>query len=298
MQDSTRGRITVSADGDKKLQRQILEFLLERYPYSGEENFPPDIASEPRLWENLWDLKDRGFVTGEHAISGTSPLFLWGVTITAKGKDFLDLKKEGLINPDLGWYTNLSKQKGMLPRCPYASVHRCPRYYQGLSLMGIVGSTKIEPREDERLKQQWNQSELWPTTAEQASALIGNPARPYFYKFCPEVLGDRFGLFATGLGDYSDGTDRERASKSLEQQGISPDDWRWKWASVETMHYSECPLYSLLAHDSTRRDSIAASNPPSTEAIMILRPSFFGVGVNLKAAWTLIKKWWQARRDK
>jgi hypothetical protein len=37
------------------------------------------------------------------------------------------------IIPDLDWYTGLSERKGLLSRCPFASVNRCPRFPLHLS---------------------------------------------------------------------------------------------------------------------------------------------------------------------
>ena len=49
------------------------------------------------------------------------------------------------IIPDLLWYIQAGKDKGINGRCPFATVESCPRYYQSLSLLGEAGSTKIEP---------------------------------------------------------------------------------------------------------------------------------------------------------
>jgi hypothetical protein len=62
------------------------------------------------------------------------------------------------IDPDPAWYTRLSREKSVRPRCPFASVHRCPRFHQSLSLLGGAGSTKIEPKEDQRLLKRWKGS--------------------------------------------------------------------------------------------------------------------------------------------
>jgi hypothetical protein len=51
-----------------------------------------------------------------------------------------------IINPNLEWYESVSEKKHLLPRCPFASVYRCPRYYQSISLLGEAGvSTRIDP---------------------------------------------------------------------------------------------------------------------------------------------------------
>lgn len=149
--------------------------------------------------------------------------------------------------PDLKWYTAVSQRKGIMPRCPFASVHRCPCYYSSLSLLAHAGSTAIGPEEDKQLKERWSRSRLWPTTAEQTTTVIGSADGPqHFWTFCPEVLFDRFGVFASDLADYSDEIDREAAHTRLATEHTAAKDPRWTWALVRPMHYSECPLYSQL----------------------------------------------------
>jgi len=157
------------------------------------------------------------------------------------------------INPDLDWYTGFSHKKGVRPRCPFASVQRCPRFYQSLSLLGSAGSTGIEPKEDERLLEKWKKSDLWPVTREQATSISGGPPVPYLYSnFCPEVAYDNFGFFASSLGHYADEIDREIAHRDLKKEGALRGDWRWAWDQVSPMHYTECPLYSPLDLDASR----------------------------------------------
>lgn len=67
-----------------------------------------------------------------------------------------------------------------------------------------------------------------------------------FSNFCPEVTYDRFRLFASYLSRYSDQIDRDAAHEELAKGKAVPEDWRWSWQSVSPMHYTECPLYSVL----------------------------------------------------
>ncbi len=149
--------------------------------------------------------------------------------------------------PDLQWYIFESKEKGMLPRCPFASAYRCPRYYQSISLLGKAGGTAIDQEEDKRLLERWNTSDLWPIVDEQATSISGSDNRYDIYsKFCPEVLFDRFGWFATFMAEYADEIDRDTAHKQLGSFARKEGDWRWAWAHVTPMHYSVCPLYAPL----------------------------------------------------
>jgi hypothetical protein len=94
--------------------------------------------------------------------------------------------------PDFEWYSEISAKLGLPPRCPFASLKRCPRYYQSLSLLGSAGSAAIDPEEDERLKSYWDRSDLWPRTREYETSVSGSTKKDgskteYFSNFCPEV---------------------------------------------------------------------------------------------------------------
>ncbi len=73
------------------------------------------------------------------------------------------------LQPDFAWYVGQSKALGLSPRCPFASVHRCPRYYMSLALLGRTGAaTPVDG--EERLKKRWERDELLPVTMEQTPA--------------------------------------------------------------------------------------------------------------------------------
>jgi hypothetical protein len=164
-----------------------------------------------------------------------------------KETEFMKDKEKVLVLPNLDWYLGISLSQQLSPRCPYASVYRCPRFFQSLSLLGDAGSTKIDSMEDNNLKESWEKTDIWPTTAEQATSVSG-PVDDikHFSRFCPEVSFERFGLFAAELHKYTDEFDVGNAHKVLCRERVLPDDWRWDWWHIVPMHYSECPLYSLV----------------------------------------------------
>jgi hypothetical protein len=152
------------------------------------------------------------------------------------------------IQPDLPWYTEISASKNLSPRCPFASVHRCPRYYESIWLLGEVGvATSIDADEDQRLLEKWKRSDLWPVTKEQAAQVMGPEGKPsHFSNFCPEVSFDRFGWFASHLSYYADEIDVDVAHRNLADEGATTHDWRWIWSLATPMHYADCRLYSPL----------------------------------------------------
>src|SRR3990172_6319417 len=124
--------------------------------------------------------------------------------------------------PDMAWSAAISANLGGAVGCPFATVEARPRYYQSLSLLGQAGSTKIPEEEDRRLQRKWEKSDLWPRTDEQATGLHKFDDKPkIFSRFCPEVMFDRFGYFASGLATYSDEIDVGLAHEQLLKQRVS-----------------------------------------------------------------------------
>lgn len=193
------------------------------------------------------------------------------------------------MNPDFGWYESLSQKKGLLPRCPFASVNKCPRYFESLSLLHETGATGLDPEEDERLTSYWKTSDLWPRLGEQASSVWGGEGNKNISRFCPEVSFERFGLFASDLHRYSDEIDLDVAHSHLGKGGALSTDYRWAWAHVRPMHYSECPLYSPLAHQPPDKEDSESHRVNSD--VIEGRLTWHGLRFNHKALWERIKKY-------
>lgn len=189
------------------------------------------------------------------------------------------------IEPDYDWYSTISSQENLPPRCPYANVDRCPRYYECLSLLGSAGiTTALQPSEEKRLLKKWKKSEHWPKVREHESSIWNNSKR--FHNFCPEAAFDVLGLFASELHHYADEIDSNAAHAKLAKDKAVANDWRWNWSHVTPLHYSECRLYSLL-----RSNNTAGTDQAAAKEIFEAKPGVAGFTVNIKEILKRIWKW-------
>ena len=202
------------------------------------------------------------------------------------------------INPDLDWYTGLSKADGVSPRCPYANVHKCPRYYESLRLLGDLGMiTQIPPEKIRELDTLWKGSHVVPVVAEhETSVWSSGECVGGFKNFCPEVSFDVFGLFADNLYRYADEIDIKLAHAKLRKEA-RPADWRWTWSSVSPCHYLKCPLYSQLL-TSQSSSTTAEASVQNQKEIFEIKPGFMGVKMDVKAFFHRIRKWFHDKYTK
>lgn len=187
------------------------------------------------------------------------------------------------INPDIKWYSGLSLNKGLTTRCPFASVNKCPRYYQSYAQLGQCDiTTSIPPNKDEDLLSKWKSNELWPVLAEQKTSIWGSSERwSLFSNFCPEVSFDTFGLFASSLARFADEIDRDSAESLLiANEQTETNDWRFNWASLTPAHYSDCSLYSPLSEKKPMQT--VHFNAPITGQVNVAGESISSPSLNLK----------------
>jgi hypothetical protein len=200
------------------------------------------------------------------------------------------------IYPDINWYTGISEQKYGQPRCPYANVHRCYRYYASLFLLGNANiTTKMKEEKIKELDSFWDKSDLLPALTEHDTSISGPDGRSTgFSNFCPEISYDIFGLFAVSLHRYADDIDREDAHRQLEKKAY-PNDWRWSWASVSPLHYLQCPAYSQIL-PSPNPSSIGQFPIKQEQDVIEVKPGFMGISINVRSLFTWISKWWLSKQ--
>lgn len=157
-----------------------------------------------------------------------------------------------LVYPDLDWYAEQSERKGLPGRCPFASIHRCPRYFDSTALLADAKITTSMAKDvHDNALAKWKKHELCPATSETATSISGGEVPGCFSNFCPEVSYSTFRLFAVSLIDIGDDpVDRQQAEQAIEAHPAPPGkDWRWLWSHVQPLHFSDCPLYAQIQQE-------------------------------------------------
>jgi len=192
------------------------------------------------------------------------------------------------VQPNIEWYLSISNERKVAPRCPFATVERCPRYWSSLSLLRHMGHTSISEEEDLRLQKKWENSELLPRIAEQDTSISGSPSSKCLTNYCPEVTYESFRVFASLLCEHGDEIDRDLAFARLSREGVPPERWEWRWAALKPMHYTECALYSPLLH----QPATFVSGKPKDD-LVTLKPTIWGMSIDLNEVWRRFWLWFR-----
>jgi hypothetical protein len=152
-----------------------------------------------------------------------------------------------IIVPDFSWYQSKSSERGAPSSCPYANVHKCPRYYASIYMLGKARAiTSMSTSKVEALDAFWNESGLLPVIEEEDTGISGADGRiTSLSNFCPEVAFTYFRLYASYLGRYVDEIDKDCGHRVAERENI-PGDWRYEWGFLSECHYLECVVYNQV----------------------------------------------------
>ncbi|MBA6101717.1 hypothetical protein [Pseudomonas monteilii] len=149
--------------------------------------------------------------------------------------------------PDLSWYQSKSSERNAPTSCPYANVHKCPRYYASIYMLGEARvTTSISDNKVEALDAFWKESGLLPVIEEEDTGISGsNGKTTSFSNFCPEVSFTYFNYYASYLGRYVDETDKDCGHRTAERENI-PGNWRYEWGFLTECHYLDCAVYNKV----------------------------------------------------
>lgn len=167
--------------------------------------------------------------------------------------------------PDSSWYRGKSVERDAQFSCPYANVHKCPRYYASVFMLGEAKLiTSIADDKKEALDSLWAESGLLPVIAEDDTGICGDERKlSSLSNFCPEVSFTYFRYYASYLARYADKIDSDVGHRIAEREKI-PNDWRYEWGSMSACHYLDCGVYSQVHNYNSRGigkfDGLAHSN--------------------------------------
>jgi len=145
------------------------------------------------------------------------------------------------------WYASVSRARASPPRCPFAAVRLCPKFFFSLTI--LADGKQISDLDGEvrtALEEKWREHQ--PAVAEDSPgwAKTGDDSIRQVWGICPEVGYDVYGRFASYISTYPDEVDRDLAHRRLKESRASEDDPRWTFATVIPEHYTECRQYSVL----------------------------------------------------
>lgn len=154
-----------------------------------------------------------------------------------------------IIIPDASWYESKSLERNTPASCPYANVHKCPRYYASIQRLGearIISS--ISDEKQSSLDVFWASSELMPVIAEEETCVYGEQGSwSTFSNFCPEVTFTYLHYYASFLAKYVDEID-SNCGRRIAEREKKANDWRYEWGFISPCHFSECSIYNKI-HD-------------------------------------------------
>jgi hypothetical protein len=195
------------------------------------------------------------------------------------------------VEPNMEWYLSISRERDVAPRCPFATVDRCPRYWDSLSMLQHIGHTSVSEQESQRLEKKWAGSDLRARTAEQDTSISGSSSSKCLTNYCPEIAYNSFGVFASFLSEHVDKIDRDMAARRLSREGASPESSKWRWGALAPMHYTECPLYSPLLHQ-----PVSTLPDKPKDDLVTIKPTIWGMSIDLNEVWRRFWPWFRKSR--
>lgn len=151
------------------------------------------------------------------------------------------------INPTLEWYKSISAKYNLPPRCPFANIYKCPKYFDSLCNLEGTGATSMNEQDIKELDKYWEGKKLKFGLKEEVSGIARkNDKFSFLANFCPEVTFLRFGYFTSHLSEFADEIDKDIRYTELEKRNIDKDDWRWYFQYLTPQHYTDCSYYSIL----------------------------------------------------
>lgn len=158
--------------------------------------------------------------------------------------------------PDSSWYRSKSVERNAPASCPYANVHKCPRYYASTYMLGKAKIiTSISDDKIQSLDAFWASSGLLPVIAEEDTGISGTQGSwGAFSNFCPEVTFVYLHYYASYLAKYVDEIDSDCGRRIAEREN-RPNDWRYEWGFMSPCHFLDCSVYNQVQDFNSKEDA-------------------------------------------
>ena len=159
------------------------------------------------------------------------------------------------IHPNLDWYSTVGDQRGKDRRCPFATVNRCPKYFETLVVLEQqYNSPKIPRAIQKSMVKKWREDELWAVTlADKPKAIeyrdTGNHLE--FRSLCPEASFEVFELFTSSISYFKSTLDFKVRELQIKDTVYGSMHWHWVWQyfHVEPMHFSDCSMFGKISKE-------------------------------------------------
>ena len=171
------------------------------------------------------------------------------------------------VHPDADWYISTSSNRGVDLYCPYANDIACPCYFE--SRIVLKQSTSEEQVSGDafwKRKKISKQKQVLRELLESIKPEIITHSPGYSYTYhnlCPEVMAERFGLYASNIEEWREGEPWKHPDGGLisnfidtwemnqrddlcEREGLQEDHWMRQYYEVKKLHYTQCEFFKML----------------------------------------------------
>ncbi|WP_259468998.1 hypothetical protein [Salmonella enterica] len=152
------------------------------------------------------------------------------------------------IVPDKIWWEKECNNRNASSICPYASSHRCPRYYDSIVLLSrsnmIAG---MAPEKEKELNEFWERTNFSSLCDEEVPAVTTKEfgGLSSVSNFCPEVSFKYLSYYADHMHKYVDDIDQDTGRRIAEKDNLE-NDWKYTWMSVEPKFYLDCDVFESV----------------------------------------------------
>ncbi|MGL4683747.1 MAG: hypothetical protein ACRCV4_12000 [Hafnia alvei] len=152
------------------------------------------------------------------------------------------------IIPDKNWWEKERNSRNASSVCPYASSHRCPRYYESVVLLsGINMIAGMATEKEKELGEFWKRTNFSSLCDEEVPAITTKEfgGLSSVRNFCPEISFKYLNYYADYMQKYVDEIDHDMGRRIAEEDNLK-NDWKHIWMSVNPKFYLDCDVFESV----------------------------------------------------